>query len=649
MGQRLQRLLPFVAVLGMAIGSTSCGAGEINSEDQARLSLAGPATLEMFPGESVNLSWLLVRQATGPEPGHTIVFTLVAAGDHGCTLDQPAGTTDAGGLAGTTFHAGDRALATPIQVQGAVTSIPVGEYQPDPVSFTITIVDPLRVLRPEPPDRVNYEGLTGGRVQLAVRASTAGARPLVGEDIQWEILAGGGGGVAFVAPTTQTDLRGVAMGDLECGFAPSTITVRASMSGTAPVEFTIQVTEWGTCDDTHPCPAGWDCEGGACVEPVPDCTSDDECPDGRRCRFGECVTAADGDGCKVDADCDPGETCVAGECTGCEGDDCPCETVDDCPEGFICEDGVCVCDGPDCGGDPTGCEIEDPDLSGMWDLDSTLRLRESLPGWLDDLMGFLGPIFRFLSDGMLDGFDFDIPIIGDALEDAADSLVGRYVPPWVGELLRAIADLDDILSTFHVFQEMNIWTAGVEDQYLGEFEWREVEMSWRGEALRGRFEDITGVYVTHDDIEAEAICGTFYIHRHDASIAFGAVVRWVLDVIVTIVTEGEYFSLEDLLLDLVFICDELAIAIDDLAYDLGDGLGITLPDVYDIVYGLCEAGIESGTEAAITWLEDLMVRDDALTLGGRATINGPARLDDGRWEGTLLGGDFTGDWTATRR
>ncbi len=644
-----QRLKTIILALGLAISAVSCGSGEVNSEDQARLSLAGPANLEMFPGESVDLSWLLVRQGSGPESGHSLQFTIIAAGEHGCSLSEASATTDDGGLAGTTFTAGDRALATPVQVQGAVTTIPIDEHQPPPASFTIQIVDPLRILREEPEGRTDYEGITDGRIQLAVKATTGGARPLVGEDITWEVVEGAAGGARFAEPTNQTDLRGISLGELECGSTPGTLTIRAAMDGTAPVDFVVHVTEWGSCDDTHPCPRGFECQDGTCVEVVPDCTTDEECGDGQRCRFGECVTAAAGDGCKTDAECDPGETCVAGVCTGCEGTECPCETVEDCPEGFVCVDGECVCEGPDCGGDPPTCEIEDPALDGTWDVDSTLRLRESLPDWLGDLMGFLGPVFRFLSDGMIDGFDFDIPIIGDALEEAADSLVGRYVPPWVGELMRAIADLNDILSTFQVQQVMTLRGAGVVDQYLGEFEWDEVEMTWRGDVVRGRIEDITGFYVTPDDIEAEAICGTFYLHRHDSSVAFGTIVRWVLDVIVTAVTEGEYYSLEELLLDLTYICDDLADAIDELAWDLADGLGITLPDVYSIVERACVAGIESGTASAIAWLEDIMVSDDALSLGGWATIAGPSNLNDGRWEGTLLGGDFTGEWTAVKR
>jgi hypothetical protein len=176
-----------------------------------------------------------------------------------------------------------------------------------------------------------------------------------------------------------------------------------------------------------------------------------------------------------------------------------------------------------------------------------------------------------------------------------------------------------------------------------------VELTWRGDVLRGRMEDITGLTVEHDDIAAEAICGTFYLHRHDVSVGFGFIIRWILDVIVTAVTDGEYFSLEDLLLDLVVLCDDLALALDDLAWDLSESLDITLPDVYSLAYSACEAGVEAGTRSAIDWLEGLTVSTSAMTLGGHATISGPDNLDDGRWDGTLVGRDFTGDWTGERR
>ena len=636
-----------LAVLALATGVASCGPGVVNSENAAILSLAGPANVAVAPGESLDLAWILVRQSDGPLPGHAVVFTVIAQGDHGCTLSAPSDVTDTAGLAEVIFTAGPAALALPVQVQGSVTDIPVGEPQPDPVSFTIQVSDAVRALRPVGDTRV--AGMTGRRLDLAVRATSGGASPIAGETITWEVTDGGSGDARMLEASTQTDVTGIARSTLECGSVTTTVTLQASMTGTAPVVFTVDVSEWGSCDGPGDCPAGWDCVGGGCVEPTPECATDDECGDGRRCRFGRCVVTA-GEPCKLDEECAEGETCVYGFCTDCEGGGCPCDTVDDCPEGFICVDGICVCppESPDCGGDPT-CDVDDPDLEGLWDVDSTLHLREALPDWIDDTLDFLGPPFRFLSDGILGGFDFDIPIIGNALEEAADSLVERYVPRWVGEFMAAIADLNDILSTFRVYQEMTLWGAGVPDQYNGELGWREVEMTWRGDVVRGRIEEITGFHVDHDSIEAEAICGTFYLHRHDVSIAFGTIVRWILDVIVTIVSDGEWLSLEDFFDELTGVCDLIADAVDELAWDLSESLDITLPDVYDIVLRTCELGVTSATDAALDWLEGIMVSSDAMTLGGHATIASPRELEDGRWDGTLIGRDFTGDWTAARR
>jgi hypothetical protein len=126
-------------------------------------------------------------------------------------------------------------------------------------------------------------------------------------------------------------------------------------------------------------------------------------------------------------------------------------------------------------------------------------------------------------------------------------------------------------------------------------------------------------------------------------------VRWLLDVIITAVSEGEYFSLEEYFEDLEYVCDDLADAIDELAEDLADGLGISLPDVYDIARRGCEAGIRAGSDYVIDWLEGITVSPDAMTIGGHATIASPTQLSDGRWDGSLLGGDFSGEFTAEKR
>ena len=118
-------------VLALCVPLAACEAGTVNTEDGARLSLAGPQDITLYPGEAVDLAWLLVRQSSGPEAGHSIVFTIAsAAADHGCTLSQPSDVTDDQGLADATFRAGDHVLARPIQVWGSVTSIPATVRRP---------------------------------------------------------------------------------------------------------------------------------------------------------------------------------------------------------------------------------------------------------------------------------------------------------------------------------------------------------------------------------------------------------------------------------------------------------------------------------------------------------------------------------------
>ena len=50
-------------------------------------------------------------------------------------------------------------------------------------------------------------------------------------------------------------------------------------------------------------------------------------------------------GCASDADCDDGDLCTVDECVLNECIATPIE----CGEGYVCVDGECVCDGPDCG------------------------------------------------------------------------------------------------------------------------------------------------------------------------------------------------------------------------------------------------------------------------------------------------------------
>lgn len=82
------------------------------------------------------------------------------------------------------------------------------------------------------------------------------------------------------------------------------------------------------CDITRPCPTGFVCQSGACVQiSAPECSSDAGCPgtkDGCLCSGGRCVSCPTGfictdhqcvqAECSIDADCESGESCLGGEC-----------------------------------------------------------------------------------------------------------------------------------------------------------------------------------------------------------------------------------------------------------------------------------------------------------------------------------------------
>ena len=665
------KIKKFFSVFVIFILFNWCGPST-SSNDKNRLVLApaSPTKVSVNVGESVTLTAILLRQRTGPVSDTTILFKPVGLLNQTSHRIYPTDVkTDPEGLAETTFSAGEE--TGDFQVEVSVKGEKLGdEPLPEPFRFSITVKRPIRTLRADPEE---IDTVVNTRVRLSVKATTDEGRPLPNETITWSIVSGGEGGAQLSSSSTLTMANGVSIVAMTTGSSPTTVLVQASMEGTSPVTIRVNVNErspGGQCRTSAECPEGYICQDNVCTFIEPECYTDEDCnrENNEECRWGRCVAPDPSGGvCEFDSDCDQEnhEICVAGFCTkDPRYNDSGCQSLEDCPNGFICQNGECVPDpdqpqpacisDSDCEDDlicengvcvdPNSCEDPDPDLSGYWEVESQYRFRDALPDWLDDLLATLAPPFRFLSEGILNGFDFsNIPVIGDTLEDAANSIVEQYIPPWVGELLGAIADINDILTNMDVIEEMYLLSLA-QDQYSGEHRWVEVSFVFRGQPVSGSMSEITGVDIVPSPFNARSICGILYIYDHDLNVSFGYIVRWVLDVIVTIVTEGEYFSMEDLLLSLTDYCGDIADAIDDLAQDLAEGLDIELPDVWDMVNTMCIAGIEAGTQEAIQRLEEITVSTDMIRLRGDATISSPTSLTNGHWYGELLGRDFTGSW-----
>ncbi len=77
-------------------------------------------------------------------------------------------------------------------------------------------------------------------------------------------------------------------------------------------------------------------------EEPPECSIDSDCPEGYVCRNGVCVPDEGPPECAIDSDCPPGYWCLNGVCVPDEGPPITCSIDSDCPEGYKCQDGVCV-------------------------------------------------------------------------------------------------------------------------------------------------------------------------------------------------------------------------------------------------------------------------------------------------------------------
>lgn len=392
-------------------------------------------------------------------------------------------------------------------------------------------------------------------------------------------------------------------------------------------------------DDCGPCPEPGECRGGECVQPDPNgawCEFDDECADTELCIAARCTPDCRLDGtcaCENNDGCENGFLCQSGQCVP-DGGDGACVGDADCPEGNACIDGACR--------GPEECNVDHPDLDGTWDVRSELRLREALPGWLDGFLDATAEPFRFLA-GQSDDLGLDVPILEDLIEDEVRDWADDNLPEWAREMMGAIADLNDILSTMRVRQTWDL-QRGALDEYTGEETWTSIAFTYRGEDVEGRPEDILGWDLESSPFQAHASCGVLYIDRYDVDAAIGAIIAWLVDTIVYIASDGEFENLAQALFSFEgMFCPGVADAADDLSAQLGG------PDIYDEVQTLCDVALERVIDEALEAVNEAMLELTVLRLQGRADIVDRSTLTNGVWAGTLGGGDFTGNFEASRR
>lgn len=412
----------------------------------------------------------------------------------------------------------------------------------------------------------------------------------------------------------------------------------------------------GDGTDCSPCPAPGECRMGACIQPSSTgafCEFDSTCAATELCIAGRCSPDP-----RLPVPCSDASMCASGLTCGTAGT-CVCVHTTDCPSGLVCVDGTCdpgdrciadsdcesteVCDPAesmdDGCRDRTVCKIGHPDFAGTWNMHSILHIREALPDWLDDFLRVVEEPFRFLA-GDSTCIDFGLPSwVEMEICDLVRPFVDEHLPPWSFPVFRAIADLNDVLSTWNVEERMELMPGSVTDSYRGTHEWLSIEMEYRGMPIEGTPETILDWRFAPSPFNASAVCGTFHIDRHDVNVSIGSIIAWVVDTLVYEASEHRWASASEALTELAGgFCDALADAAD-AAVDY---------DVRDAVSGACRSALASFIDDAIRELLDARLGASPITLRGRAPVTGPDSLRPGTWDGTLLGREFPGEFSADR-
>lgn len=410
----------------------------------------------------------------------------------------------------------------------------------------------------------------------------------------------------------------------------------------------------GDGTDCSPCPSPGECRDSVCVQPSTTgafCEFDPECGEGQLCIAGRCTpdprepTPCDDDGdCYAGLTCGPAMTCM-------------CTFTTDCPIGLICEAGACV---PGPGGEPcvadgectepgavcdtgicrpgTVCDITHPDLAGEWAMTSVLNVREALPDWLDDFLAAVEGPLRFLA-GDASCIDFGLPDwVETEICELVRPLIEEYVPAWVYPIARAIADMNQVLSTWTVEETMTLEPGAVTDSYRGTHTWNRITFMYRDMPLMGTPETIRDWTFTPSPFNGSAVCGTFHIERHDVHVSIAAIIAWVVDALVYVLSEGEHDTLGGAIAEATGgFCGALA----DFADEQVDY------DVRDTVFDICTTQVENLTNRALRELLEARVGISPITLRGAAEVRADS-LANGVWDGTLFGSGFSGTFFANR-
>lgn len=373
------------------------------------------------------------------------------------------------------------------------------------------------------------------------------------------------------------------------------------------------------CEVTADCREPLICVDGECVAPGPDgdwCDGIDiVCPpDGTVCIGGLCVFP-DG-ACAQNVDCPAGYVCVDGVCRPASGD---CYTDEDCPGDGICDMGTCV--------DPADCAVTN-DLRGDWSARSVMHLGEATSG----VVGGVLEATEWIRD-LLQGRG-GVPGIGFLIDDLLRAWITETLYPYQIDAIVALGDISDVLDDVRFEHSLGL-DAPCRELYRGVLTFDIIEVEFRGEVIRDRPEAIPQIgTIEPSEFGARLYCESIVIDEFHVDHLVAGLVRWVTDLVVQHASEGHYDHVEDAIVDVV---DCRAI---------GDYIGGWMGPLVQVA---CQEALDGSVDQIRTTLDEAALDMGLMRIEGEAQVPDDSHLTDGHWSGSLLTGDFSGEFTAERR